>query len=411
MSDHNDYPLTPYDELPVHQAPYPVSYIPSTDYAWDEGYFYGAYSADAQVLMLTGLRINPNADVVGAHFGVNVRGRQRTVRLSRTWRQQFYTALGPLRYDVNEPYKDIRITLQPNESGLSCDLHWIGLGPPHLSQHHLATVRGRRTTDQTRYNQVGTTHGWIEVAGERFTLDANGWGACRDHSWGIYEARPPLAADPKWLPPPQVRGPRRALRFSMFFAAGSYSGHLHMHEDADGNQVPTNDAFGIPFEGAIDQGFDAPRNMLATCRHELKFVPGTRSLRSGVLHLTDASARRWTLEFEVAWPAAPVIQAGYHLGSWRDGGTIATYHGAGNPHLEWDEFDFSHQPTPHTLYGQSVARTVCGVEHVARLRLTGPDGSVATGQCEIEVFLNGRYAPYGFEDQQAQGGLTGRGVL
>ena len=411
MNDHNDYPLTPYDEYPVHQAPFPVSYVPATDYAWDEGYFYGAYCADAQVLLLTGLRINPNADVVGAHFGVNVRGRQRTVRLSRTWRQQFYTAVGPLRYDVIEPYKDIRLSLQANESGLSCDLHWLGSAPAHLSQHHLATVRGRRTTDQTRYNQVGTARGWIEVAGERFDVKPNAWGACRDHSWGIYEARPPLAADPKWLPPPEVRGPRRALRFSMFFAAGDYSGHLHLHEDADGNQVLMNDAFGTPFEGAIDRGFDSPRNQLATCRHDLKFVPNTRSLQSGTLHLTDERGGRWTMEFDVAWPAAPVIQCGYHLGSWRDGGTIATYHGSGNPHLEWDEFDFSHQPTPHTLYGQSAPRAVCGVEHVARLRLTDPGGKVSPGQGEIEVFLNGRYTPYGFEEQQAQGGLTGRGVL
>ena len=52
MTETTEYPLTPYDELPVHQAPYPVSYIPATDYAWDEGYFYGIYSADAQLLLL-----------------------------------------------------------------------------------------------------------------------------------------------------------------------------------------------------------------------------------------------------------------------------------------------------------------------------------------------------------------------
>ena len=411
MTDQPEYPLTPYDELPVHQAPYPVSYIPATDYAWDEGYFYGIYSADAQLLLLTGMRINPNADIIGGHVGVNLRGRQRTARFSRTWRQQFYTALGALRYDVIEPYKDIRLSLAPNDSGLAFDLHWLGLGPPHLSQHHLATVRGRRTTDQTRYNQSGTARGWIEVAGERFEVSPEQWGGARDHSWGIYEARPPLVPDPKWLPPPDKRGPQRAMRFSMFFAAGEYSGHLHLHEDSDGNQVATNDAFGFPFEGAIDRGYELPRNHLKSCGHQLKFVPNTRSLQSGILQLGDESGGRWQAQFEVEWPAAPVIQCGYHLGSWRDGGTIATYHGPGDPYMEWDEFDFSKQPTAHTLYGQSTARTVCGVEHVARLRLTDPAGKTHVGLAEIEVFLNGRYAPYGFEEQQAQGGLTGRGVL
>ena len=165
--------------------------MPATDYAWDEGYFYGVYSADAQVLLLTGMRINPNADVIGAHVGVNVRGRQRTARLSRTWRKHCYTVVGNLRYDVLDPYRDIRLTMTQNEAGIAFDLHWLGLGPAHLSQHHLATVRGRRTTDQSRYNQTGTASGWIEVAGERFDVQAGAWGACRDHSWGC--SLPPVA--------------------------------------------------------------------------------------------------------------------------------------------------------------------------------------------------------------------------
>jgi hypothetical protein len=406
-----EYPLSPYDEYPVHQAPYPVSYVPSTDYAWDEGYFYGAYSADAQVILLTGMRINPNADVIGAHASVNIRGRHRAVRLSREWRRQLYTQVGPLRYDVLEPYRNIRVSLSENASGLAFDLNWLGLAPAHLSEHHLATVRGRRTTDQTRYNQVGVASGWIEVDGERFEVNPESWGACRDHSWGIYEARPPLVPDAKWLPPSVESGPRRALRLSMFFAAGQYSGHFHLHDDEDGKQLATNDAFGTPFEGAIDRGFDHPRLYFSAIRHQLEFVSGTRSLSAGVLHLLDEDGGNWTFEFTVVSPAAPVIQCGYHQGSWRDGGTIATYHGPDDPYLEWDEFDFSSQPTPHTLYGQTEERSVCGVEHIARLELTGPDGESIEGLAEIEVFLNGRYAPYGFEAQQAKGGLTGRGVL
>ena len=410
MSEH-EYPLTPYDEFPVHQAPYPLSYVPSTDYAWDEGYFYMVYSADAQVNLITGMRINPNADIIGVHVGINYRGRQRTVRMSRTWRKQFYTAVGPLRYDVVEPYRDIRLSLGENEAGLTFDLHWLGLAPLHLSAHHLATVRGRRTTDQARYNQTGTAQGWIEFEGQRFEVSPVNWGASRDHSWGIYEARPPLVPETQWLPPPDVKGVKRALRFSMFFAAGDYSGHLHLHEDEDGNQVATNDAFGIPFEGAIDSGFDLPRVHLRSGSHALVFVAGTRSLRQGTLTLIDETGGVWKVRFDVAWPAAPVIQCGYHLGSWRDGGTIATYHGPADPHFEWDEFDFSKQPTAHTLYGTTTPRQVYGVEHIARIRLTDPREQVVQGQAQIEVFLNGRFAPYGFSAQEAQGGLTGRGVL
>ena len=46
--------LTPYDEYPVHQSPYPFSYIPSTDYNWDEGYYVGVFSAAERVFLATG---------------------------------------------------------------------------------------------------------------------------------------------------------------------------------------------------------------------------------------------------------------------------------------------------------------------------------------------------------------------
>ena len=95
------------------------------------------------------------------------------------------------------------------------------------------------------------------------------------------------------------------------------------------------------------------------------FTPGTRSVSKGRIRLKDAAGGDWVIDFDVAWLPAAVIQCGYHQGSWRDGGTIATYHGAGNPYFEWDEFDFSKQPTPHTLYGQTEPRSVYGVEHVA----------------------------------------------
>jgi hypothetical protein len=80
--------------------------------------------------------------------------------------------------------------------------------------------------------------------------------------------------------------------------------------------------------------------------------------------------------------------------------------------MEWDEFDFSQQPAQHTLYGETEPRAVYGVEHIGVMTLTGPDGRVRKGKHQTEVFLNGRYAPYGFEAPAAsKHGLTGRGIL
>ena len=56
--------LTPYDEFPVHQVPYPFSYVPSTDYNWDEGYWFGVFNPDEKVFMGIYMRIN----YVNAHL-------------------------------------------------------------------------------------------------------------------------------------------------------------------------------------------------------------------------------------------------------------------------------------------------------------------------------------------------------
>jgi hypothetical protein len=405
--------LTQYDDYPIHQAPYPFSYIPATDPAWDEGYYFGIFNTELGLFMMTGMRINPNTDMIGGHAGLSVKGVERTIRLSREWRKNCDTHLGPLRYEFTKPFHDIRVSLDENPSGLTFDFRWLGLAPAHMSSHHTAMSRGRRTTDQSRYNQVGEAEGWIALNGKRWEIKRGEWGAVRDHSWGIYEPRPPFAPPPKHLPPPEVPAIKRALRFSVFFATDKHSGHFHLHEDEKGRQIEMNDAFGIPFEGGIDTGWDRPRLNFAGARHKLKFAPGTRSVTSGELEIDDVAGGLWKLSFDVTAPPYVIIPIGYHVGSWKDGGTIHSYHGAGDPVMEWDEFDFSKQPAEHTLYGEETPRKMFGVEHIANIKLTAPNGTVETGRAQIEVFLNGRYDPYGFEDPVTKGGhgLVGRGMV
>ena len=52
--------LTPYDEFPVHQAPQPFSYIPSTDYSWDEGYWFAVLNPEEKLFLGIGARVNPD---------------------------------------------------------------------------------------------------------------------------------------------------------------------------------------------------------------------------------------------------------------------------------------------------------------------------------------------------------------
>lgn len=402
--------LTPYDEFPVHQAPYAFSHIPSTDYSWDDGYWFGVFNPDEKVFLGTGLRVNPNTDMVGGYALINIAGRQLTVRFNRCWRRNFKLEIGPYKIDFLEPLKVIRLVLEPNDSGLSFDLIWEGSSPPFLEEHHVAQNRGRRTTDQSRYSQPGKASGWIELHGRRFEVNPEHWSGSRDHSWGQYAERPPLAPQAGWLPPRDASGPQRALRFWTCFRTEPYSGFYHLHETSDGIQCEMNDVFGTAFGGHCFRGWDDEPVELVSASHQLEFEPGTRILRRATISLVDSLDRPWQQVFDVAAPPWVVQTMGYHPGSWKDGGTFHTYHGSEELALEWDDFDFSDQPFRYQPYkvsgdaasdnfniGTSADGLINGPEYLTRVTTHAPDGSVSTGAAQVEMFINGAYKPYGFE--------------
>jgi hypothetical protein len=387
-----------------------MSYVPNSDPAWDDGYYFLAYDVESGVSVWAGMRVAPNSNIIGGYVNTNIRGVQRCLRLSRIWRDDFSVAIGPLRFEFVEPLRTIRLVCDENESGIAMDIRWEGLAPPFLASHHTAVRAGRRTTDQSRYHQTGKCTGWLAVDSARFDIPADApWGGSRDRSWGIYESRPPLGLDPQLTPPIALGGSPRALRFSCFVEAEDLSAYFHFHEGPDGERHGLNDAFNTPIEGRVHKQWEDPGLELVDYTHRLNWRPGTRSVTDGVVELTDREGGRWTMALDVVNPPHVLGQIGYHVGAWHDGGTIHTWHGR-SPASEWDEFDFSNQPCQHTFPGNGETRTVYGVEHFARVTLTAPDGRVRAGRSQFEVFLNGRYAPYGFEAQHGHGGLTGRGA-
>jgi hypothetical protein len=403
--------LTPYDEFPVHQSPYPFSHIPSTDYSWDDGYFFGIFSPDDAVFLATGARVSANTDMVGGYAMLNVRGHQTTVRFNRTWRRNFELEIGPWRLQFIEPMKKIRLTLADNGSGLAFDLIWEGASPAFLEGHHVAVHRGRRTTDQSRYTQPGRVEGRISLGNQSWAVSPDRWKGSRDHSWGLYADRPPLSPPAALLPPRESStAPVRAFRFWTMFDAGPFSGFYHMHETSEGVQTAMNDVFGTPFEGRIHRGWHGAVAHLKTGRHEIEFEPGSRLMKRARLFLTDSEGGEWRQEFEVASQPWIPQTIGYHPGSWKDGGTFITFHGSEELALEWDEFDFSKQPTRYSAYkvgaetaassfGEGVLKgqEIFGSEYVTHFKTVAPDGTTAQGAAHAELFITGRYRPYGFE--------------
>ncbi len=402
--------LTPYDEFPVHQAPQPFSHIPSTDYSWDDGHYIGFFSPADQVFLATGLRVNPNTDMIGGYALLNIAGHQTTVRFNRCWRRDFAMRVGPYTIEFVEPLRKLRVKLDENDSGMSFDLLWEGASPAFLEEHHVSTNRGRNTTDQTRYSQPGRATGTLRLRDKVFNVEPESWSASRDHSWGLYAGRAPLSPPAHILPPPAAAGPRRALRFWTVFRTGDYSGFYHLHETADGVQTKMNDVFGTPFGGRLFRGWGEETVELAAGRHEIELQPGTRILKAARVFLTDSQGREWRQELRVASPPWVPMTMGYTPGSWKDGGTFHTYHGSEELALEWDEFDFSVQPVTYAPYsvsgagagddfglGLDYSKPTHGIEYLGEITTIAPDGSRHGGAGQIEFFINGPYRPLGLE--------------
>ena len=145
-------------------------------------------------------------------------------------------------------------------------------------------------------------------------------------------------------------------------------------------------------------------------RHFEYDPPGTRVLKLADLKVTDTGGAPWRLRFEIAAPPWVPYTLGYTPGSWKDGGTFHTYHGSEELAIEWEELDATVQPFTYTPYrataetakdhmglGMDPAKPINGIEYMARVTLTDPDGQAHTGAGHVEHMVRGRYEPYGIE--------------
>ncbi|MBQ73560.1 MAG: hypothetical protein CMQ20_00890 [Gammaproteobacteria bacterium] len=388
--------LSQYDEFPVHQTGHPFSRSAVSNYSFDDGYFFGVFSADRDMFLFMGMRINPNNNMIGGYAAMMCGGIQQTVRFKRPWQGDMDTRIGPYAYRFIKPFEEIQLLLEENDSDLSFNLSWLATAPAFEEAHHFATNHHRVMTDQTRYSQAGSAAGWIRYKGELLTVQPGDWCASRDHSWGQYYERPPLAPQKRWLSPLEQPGARRALRLWILFSTPLISGFFGLHEDSDGNQLEMNDRFGTPFEGMLGHSSDGNGISLVSADHYLEFEPGGLLMKTGRVTLTDTQGNDWLLELEATgkpwWPHT----IGYNLGSWKDGGSMVSYPGSDELQSEWDEFDFSRQPFDHITYSGQSLKQIFGPEFLCFIKVTLPDGQVASGSAQTELVVTPPYKPYGF---------------
>ncbi len=166
--------LSSFDDFPVHQTSHPIVHTASTDLNHYDRYFFNGYTSDTRLYFAAALGLYPNRHVADAAFSVVVDGgteaaRQISVHASRRAPGERAEAneVGPIRVEVIEPLRVLRLTIDAPEHGLRGDLTFDSRSAPIEEPHFHHRVGLRVLLDYTRLTQFGTWSGWIEVDGER----------------------------------------------------------------------------------------------------------------------------------------------------------------------------------------------------------------------------------------------------
>lgn len=251
-------PLTTADELLNHQIANTHAAVGTADRAWTEKIWFTLMRKDATLQASFGLGKYTNRDVLDGFAGVAYGTEQRTIRASRVLRPAIEDmAVGPLRYEVVEPFKALRLTAGPNAAQpFQYDLTFTDRLPAFFEGRDLVVHNGRTASDLIRYHQAGTVSGWIEIAGERVAVNPEDWFGFRDHSWGLREHvgvapvdLPPAKAEPggkgyhfNWLVSQITRPDGSLYELAYYFRDSGrdhgmdfVTGHI---SEADGLQIP-----------------------------------------------------------------------------------------------------------------------------------------------------------------------------
>jgi hypothetical protein len=342
--------LTPHDDHPIHQTPAPMAHVVSGDPNHYDRYFFNGLARDGSFAFGAAMGHYPNRDVVDGAFSI-VRGdAQRSVFASGRLPADRRSEVGPLRVEVVEPLRTLRVVVAPNDHGLEADLVFRARTGAVEEPRTTVAPGGRLTMDYTRLTQWGTWEGEVVVEGEPVAVDPAATVATRDRSWGV---RPVGAPTPTNVVRslPQLFWLWAPLHFD------DVCTHLAVFEHADGQRW-LESALVVPVlagAGAPTWGVDLGVEELSGLEHELRWRPGTREIEGARLGLSRRDGDRFAIELE------PVLTfrmrgLGYLHPHWGHGSAHGSLE-VGGEVLDLDALDPTDRANVHV---QTVCRATMG---------------------------------------------------
>ena len=317
--------LVGFDEYPLHQVTASFAGVGGSDPSWNDGHYICVADQSGEVCLTSNLRLYSNNDVMDGFVCIRHRGRQHNIRVSRRLRPALDDLrVGPLRIEVLEPMRAIRLVLEDNEHDISLDVTCRGTTLPYEGPVEVTRVDGRLVSERMTYELTGKCTGWVQVGAERHELRAQSSSFFRNHSGGYQPGRggPKLYGAPATGASRRVPGVRQWVLFDMPDHGGFY------FLDPSGRRASGKGALML-----------ADRVVpVAVLDTELEFYEGGRRLRSGTFRLSDPDRGEVTYTArDLGWV---YCQGGGYFGGFDDGLGQGVYRG--DLHVEGEVWDVTH---------------------------------------------------------------------
>jgi hypothetical protein len=287
--------LSRFDDYPIHQTPEPLAHRATSDPNAYDRYWWNGVDREGRFYFGAALGLYPHQQVMDAHFSMLCDGEQHALHASRLApREPSETQVGPIRLEIVEPMRRLRLVIARNETGIEADLAFAARAPA-LEEARARMKFGattRNLVDMTRFTQFGTWSGWVRAGGRETKIDPATTYATRDRSWGV---RPVGSAAPgRPGEPPQVAWLWAPVHFDdEALLLGYFQRPDGERWNADGLRVRAS-ADPAPFADA-----GAPGLVHLDARGErLRFRPGTRWIERAELDFAPRGGEPATLALE-----------------------------------------------------------------------------------------------------------------
>ncbi|MFD5497899.1 hypothetical protein ACFWH4_34665 [Streptomyces sp. NPDC127091] len=279
--------LSSHDDHLVHQTSAPVLQPANGDPAFYERYYATMFAPDASAHLGFGLSVYPNTGVIDAALSVSRDGVQEAVFASgHLPPDQRVSHVGPLRIEVLEPLRSIRVVLEETD-GLAADITFVAESTP-LEEQRLIRTRGTTVaSDRSRFVQFGSWNGSFSVHGER--VECARWHGVRDRSWGI--RRQATAADVASKSIKPIYAVWSVLHFPDSFLQTT------VHEAPDGVSH-VRMAMRAPRVAPDEVETNAPVERTDDVRVGITYRPGTRRPKTARIEVGPRGPMHFTVEVE-----------------------------------------------------------------------------------------------------------------